>query len=1016
MIAVILGSLVVGDSVRTTLVNRVQERLGTTRTIIFSRNSYMSEEILGNSLFEGSSRGILLVNGFVSKDGKLLPVFVWGVDDMDIPQGKARVNNVLAGEIAPQEYPDIVLRLPATGLVPSGSLFVTENYTTSLRLAFDGIVGVAEGGNISMKNEQVLPNNIFVNRQELGDILDVKGKINLVLSDKLITDPDFSKVWKQTDSGLAVNMREDFTEITSDRVFIRKEVVDYVADKNSEPNRLFSYLANSIGCEARSIPYSFVTAIDKFEGKRFLPDEVILSDYSAGRLNAGVGDRIEISYFTSQDFKTLLTKSIQLKVKEIVPLSVLQADPSLSADFPGLSDVDRCTEWDSDLPIDMDLITEEDEKYWELYRSTPKAIIAYDAVADDWGNAYGSATAIRVYGSEADLKGLTAGMFGIQLIYPREAGIYAAMNGVDFSGLFLALGFFIIVSAMLLMLTPLSEMLYARKNEIALLKALGYSRPRIVRLFWTETAPVVLFSSLVGVIAGLVYTGVIMWLLGSVWKGATHTEGFSIYPGLATLAGGLVAGAGLSLLLLRLSILNALKEKKAGFKDAGLALTTRRLIAIVSGVLSVILIGVNLIILQSVLLFVLVGIQLIATAYLWGDYSIVRKGRASVSGFCSEKLVWNTLYANRKQISLSFLTLTTGVFIVFSVGLNRRGFADSSRIRTGTGGYSLWVESTVPVYHNLMTEEGRAKLSLGDLPADARILQCLRYGADDASCLNLHKVTTPTVLGVDMPSLRTSDFKITQNIYSPDGKEAWESLSGHTGSVYPVLVDETVLTWGLMMNIGDTLKYEGDKGTTVNLLIAGTLANSIFQGNILIDYNLFKNIWPETAGSEVFLLKVDDAEVGMTRNLISQALHEYGVRVSTTNDRLKQFNSVTDTYLTIFLTLGGLGLLLGVMSFIIVVRKNLVMRRGEIELYGTLGFTKEKIEHILYKENILVPLYAIVTGVVSSLVGVSLGFANAGVWIWLMVLFFTLFFIACVLIFVRRSVRNEVRKSKFSIQ
>ncbi len=98
----------------------------------------------------------------------------------------------------------------------------------------------------------------------------------------------------------------------------------------------------------------------------------------------------------------------------------------------------------------------------------------------------------------------------------------------------------------------------------------------------------------------------------------------------------------------------------------------------------------------------------------------------------------------------------------------------------------------------------------------------------------------------------------------------------------------------------------------------------------------------------------------------------------TTNDRLRQFNTVTDTYLTIFMTLGGLGLLLGILSFIIVIRKNLAMRRDEIRLYRVLGFTDGQIGRIFYKENILVPLYAILTGVIGALISVSANFSNAG--------------------------------------
>ena len=1010
-IAVIVGSLVVGDSVRTTLVNRVNERLGNIETIIFSRNSFMSEELLNTSLFSESTRGILLVNGFISQGGKLLPVFVWGVDDKNISTGKTRINPALAKEINPNERADIVVRLPATGLVPSGSLFVTENYTTSLRLTYDGIVEAAQGGNMSMKNEQVIPFNLFVNRKELAEILETDNKINLILADERISGSQLSDVWNYKFSGLSVNQKEGFAEIVSDRVFIQKEVVDYITKHNVESNRMFSYLANAIEKDNHSVPYSFVTATDRYKGEQLRPDEIILSDYTANRLKAIVGDTIDITYFTSQDLKTLSTKALQLTVNRIVPLAELQADESLSADFPGLSDVERCTDWDSDLPINMNLITDEDEKYWDLYRSTPKAIIAYEAVHSDWGNAYGNATALRVAAGEPHMEGLQAGMFGIQLIHPREAGIYAAKNGVDFSSLFLALGFFIIISAILLMLIPLSEMLLVRKNETNLLSDLGFPRKRIIQMLWKESVPVVIVSSVVGVIAGLFYTSLVMWLLGSVWKGATQTDGFSVYPSFVTLAAGLFVGVGLSLWLLRRAIVRSLKEKKVGSRTRSSAVKTKKRLALLFSIFSVATIGVNLIYLQSVALFIIIGIFLLGTAALWGDYLICSRGAVSGDTFQTEKLVWNTLYANRKQAVLSFFALSAGVFIVFSVGLNRKGFADSSQIKTGTGGYSLWVESAVPVYHNMMTEEGRGKLALTGLPANVDILQCLRYSVDDASCLNLNKVSAPTVLGVDMNVLAESDFQIVQSLQSQNRESVFGQMTQCNGDVYPVLVDATVLTWGLMKNIGDTLIYESDNGREVALRIIGALSNSIFQGNILIDQNLFNNIWPETAGSEVFLVKVGDEERGQVKNLIAQALHAYGVSVSTTNDRLKQFNAVTDTYLTIFLTLGGLGLLLGIMSFIIVVRKNLVVRRNEIALYETLGFSKERVVHILYRENILVPLYAIAVGVISSLIGVGISFMNTGIRIWTLALLFALFFVICIMAFVYISVKSEVHEN-----
>jgi ABC-type antimicrobial peptide transport system permease subunit len=97
------------------------------------------------------------------------------------------------------------------------------------------------------------------------------------------------------------------------------------------------------------------------------------------------------------------------------------------------------------------------------------------------------------------------------------------------------------------------------------------------------------------------------------------------------------------------------------------------------------------------------------------------------------------------------------------------------------------------------------------------------------------------------------------------------------------------------------------------------------------------------------------------------------------------------------------------MSFVIVVRKNLSSRRSEIDLYRTLGFADLAIEQILYRENLLVPLYAIAVGVVSSLIGVSATLTNASIEVWLLALLFTALFVACVVVFIRKAVRIVVR-------
>jgi putative ABC transport system permease protein len=958
MVAVITGSLITGDSVRNTLIQRVQQRLGDTETIVFSKNSFFEDVFVQMSIFKGNAKAALLTDGFISDNGKYIPVMVWGVDDMDIPQGSAKINSELAGELSSSSNNDLIIRLPATGMVPSGSLFVTDNYTTSVRLSHGGILNADNGGNISLKNEQIIPCNIFVNRHELATTLKIRGKANIILSSANITAEDVASIWTPSLSGIKITNNE----MLSDRVFLQNELVATILDTNIEVNRLFSYMANRLTVNGKdAIPYSFVTAADSYRGQKIENGEVILSDYSAARLNAKAGDSIKMTFFVSDDLKMLHEDTVNLRIASIVPISELQADTTLSAEFPGLSDVEKCTDWDSDLPIDMSLITKEDEDYWTKYRSTPKAIVSYSAVADKWSNAYGCATALR-FTQTPDISRLKPSMTGIQVVHPREAGLTAAQNSIDFTTLFLSLGFFIILAAALLMLVPLSEMIFNRREEMSLMYALGFGKRRIINILWKESFLITLVASAIGIIVGILYTLLIITLLNTLWQGAVHTDGFTFYANYKTLLAGTLAGMAISLIILRLSISRSVKRIDKPPKTS-------------------------------------------------------RKAAKAASFFSINKLIYTDLKATGKRAWLSFGALASGVLIVFAVGLNRpAGYTDGKQLQRATGGYSLWCETSIPVYHNLSTDYGRKKLSLNILTENVEILQLLRFGADDASCLNLNKVTQPTVLGVDIERLLASGLQIKQSVYG-EGISASESATQSSltaPDVYPVLIDETALLWGLQMKLGDTLRYEAGDGRTVSLLLAGALHNSIFQGNILMDKDIFKSIWNEITGSEIALIKTShtsQTEISDTKTLIERALSEYGVRVMPTVQRLKEFNSVTDTYLTIFLVLGGFGLLIGVAGFIIVVRKDLASRREQIGLLRAFGFSDSRLTRLLVTENRLIPFAAIVTGFGLSLCAVIGGLAGVTAGIWLIVLIFLILLISGVFYFIKKEVKMAINSN-----
>ena len=944
MMAVLTGSLLLGDSVRGTLVQRVSERLGKTETIITSGTGFMSDNLTRHPLL-AHAKGVLLVDGFVSVDDKLLPVYVWGTDTDMLPAGEVMVNEPLHKKLGNQQ--DMVLHLPVRNLVPSGSLFVTKSYATQMRVHVAGVKSVEEGGNLLLKNEQTLPLNVFINRQDLAEKMELEGKINLILSENVIKEEQLAAYWTPELSGIHLTD----SSLTSDAVFIPKGIVD------GSSTIYFSYFVNELIHASDTIVYSFVTAVNEWQGEPLDGLDIILSDYAAERLHVHVGDSVSMSYFTAKHLKNLDTREKSLKVKRIVPLSSFRQDNLLLANFPGLTHVEKCTDWDSDLPINMNRVQKEDEDFWHDYRQTPKAIVSYEALSPDWSNAFGSATAMR-FKSRNNLT-LSSGDVGIQLYHPRSQGLSSARGGVDFAGLFLALGFFIILAAILLMKNPLVEMFTLRKDEIQLYRQLGFKDKDVLkRLFW-EAFSVMLFASPFGVLAGLVYSGLTLWLLGNVWSGVTHTDGFTLHIYPLTLIIGWVIGMIICAVTLYFVLRNQLRtqqEISSFYKTSSAKRST--LFFIVLLVLTIVLTILNFICFHHMVLFIVCGFMWILT---WGVFLRVKVRQQSVmsnsSMFSRNQLTWLSIHASMKQHLLAYWTLALGVFMVFAVGLNRPDFSQNVQ---ASGGYQAYVDSRVPIQYDLNNLAVRRKLSLQSLPDSTRFLSFLRHTQDEASCLNLHQVTTPTILGVDLKDMES--FGLFPN-------SALTSLP-------QIHIDQEALTWNLMKSVGDTLFYQDERGERVPVLIAGAYPTGIFHGNAIMSSEDFRRLWPKESGVEVLLMKSPRPAEAI--EILSTAMSEYGLQIQTAEERLGMFFEVTETYLIIFLTLGGLGLLLGIFSLMIIVRKNLMAKIPTIRQYSATGYPERLIGQLLLRENLIIPLFAVCIGAIGSVISISANVGGAG--------------------------------------
>ena len=723
---IITGSLLVGDSVKHTLLSRVGDRLGRTVTLITSGNGFMNEAFADMPAWKGSSATVFLANGFAPHGLSLLPVSVWGVDSsltaiagqgFVFPDaGEVVINRKTANELSLKAGDDLVVRLPNTRMIPSGSLFVTDNYTASLRLRVKAVIDSRQSGNLNLRNEQTIPFNLFINRRELTSELEMTGKCNIVMLNRETSKDEMSALWKPEFSGISVEAGDEYQEVISERIFLDEDLIARLDGHFPKVNHLFSYLVNNISInpkpETRTakpstkltpIPYSFVTAIDRFAGRQLSGDDIILSDYAARRLNASTGDTVTLAYFVSAGLKVLTEERHSFVVRDVLPLQMFRDDGGLSAKFPGLHDVENCTDWDSDLPIDMNRITKEDEEYWDMYRTTPKALIAYPAGASLWGNNYGVATAVRISDEEelslAEI--LSPADAGIAVVSLRDTGLAAARGGVDFKSLFLSLAFFVIAAALLLATIPLGGMLRDRRRELLLLYALGYTPKGIKNILLNEIAVMTLVSTLVGMFAAVLYNRLVLFALGNIWRGAVHTENFiaSIEP--MSLLSGAVISLAICFATVWLTLQRILKrDGKTSVTKSNFQLIASRvtLFSIFCILLMLVLLVANFAVVQSPALFMVTG--LIGLVAAISGYASIISRRASKPGLFNRiAIIDKNLNYRRRSGIISVAVLASGLFVVFSVGLNRKSFADASSLASGTGGFTFWGDNSVPLYH-----------------------------------------------------------------------------------------------------------------------------------------------------------------------------------------------------------------------------------------------------------------------------------------------------------------------------
>jgi hypothetical protein len=361
------------------------------------------------------------------------------------------------------------------------------------------------------------------------------------------------------------------------------------------------------------------------------------------------------------------------------------------------------------------------------------------------------------------------------------------------------------------------------------------------------------------------------------------------------------------------------------------------------------------------------------------------------------------------------LFIASGIFALFVTGVNRMDFDEKLLKRSsGTGGYLLWGESNIPIREDLSTSRGRSELGLTEENLSGmNIISIKRSSGNDASCLNLNHITAPPLLGIDPSDFITREsFSFAKSLSEENITNTWQYLNSNLGAntIYGI-ADQTVMDWGLKLSIGDTLILRAENGQPINIILAAGLRSSVFQGYVIIGKDNFIRYFPSVAGSSVLLVDGDPALRDLYKNSLNERLSNYGVNIEFTEDRLKAFYEVTNTYLSVFGVFGALGMITGVIGLGFVLIRNYTHRKREFALMLATGFTLRNIRSIILNEQILILFAGVTSGVLSAILSTlpSLRSTQDIPWFYLTVMVFTVVLTGLWVLYISvRSISGEV--------
>lgn len=874
------------------------------------------------------------------------------------------------------------------------------------------------------------PLNAWANLKDLQGAINQEGRVNLLMvqggsqsggggADVAVLDEILRSAVGLEDLGLELSKSADGTEaiLTSRSTYLAPgvEQAATAAAAGVMPLRRVSiYLANSVvRKEGKAVSttspavrrsdrlhYCIVAGIDRLDGQALAEDEIALNAWTADRLRVKAGDEIELTYYQRQANGEMkeVRSPVTFRVVRILPMSGLGADPTLTPAYKGLTDADTIGDWNppEGVEIDKKLVTEEDEAYWAKHKAAPKLFINLDTARRLWGNVFGDLTSMRVPAADAEefsrrlRERLDTASLGFSFMPIKARQLEAASGSTDFAGLFIGFSFFLIVAAALLVAMLFRLAIEQRARQFGLLSAIGFAPRAMLRLAFTEGVILSLIGAGLGLALALGYTNLMIAGLRTWWRGAVGMTSLRSHVEPATIVIGFVAGVMIAMTAIywavrRISRSTAVSllcgSWSGSLSGSPSASRAGHLLGVVtaSRLAGMGLLGAVSLLIVSLVRpsfaqgsFLTAGTLLLVSGlfFVSARLRVTRRGRASRS---LTLLALRNAGRNRARSIAAISLIAFASFTLVTVAsMVQAPPADTHARDSGTGGYQLILTADVPLLGDLNTRKGREMLGVRDMDSPllerARFTSLRTWAGQDASCLNLTRPTSPTILGVPRSMMDARPF-------THKGSGAWDRFARSapfrsTDPRISMLADSESATYILKLSPGDALRITDQLGRPRELVLAATLPHTIFQSELLIHEEDFLRLFPTEAGYGTVLVECPAADVAALQRLLAAELEDYAVTVEPTSQRLARYLEVANTYLSTFQVLGSLGLMLGTIGLGVILVRNLVERRAELALLAALGFRRGARLRLVLFENAFLLVVGLLIGAVAALIAV----------------------------------------------